>query len=49
MPHRRHDALKVIERALPKVTSERRIELLLLRTESIEDAWQVADFGSVSV
>ena len=43
VPHRRHDALKVIERALPKVTSERRIELLLLRTESIEDAWQVAD------
>ena len=43
IPNREHEGLRTIERALPKVDPEQRITLLLLRTESIEDAWQVAD------
>lgn len=43
VPGRKHEALKTLERALPKVPIERRLGLLLLRIEEAEDAWQVVD------
>jgi len=43
VPNRTHDGLKTLEKALPKVDPTKRVALLLLRTESIEDAWQVVD------